>query len=117
MTSSVYGAQWARQQGITKAILQLAQRCPVYSIRAAAFYSISLSATNSEGADTLRAAGKLKQKFICANLILIKCNTLPVFPVIWFCLFIKWLIANTTKENLKSSFWRSVNKRNNIFSK
>uniref|UniRef100_A0A1B6C0I0 Rapamycin-insensitive companion of mTOR domain-containing protein n=1 Tax=Clastoptera arizonana TaxID=38151 RepID=A0A1B6C0I0_9HEMI len=57
ITTSVYGAQWSIEHGMTKAIVQLAQNCPVYSVRAAAFYSLSLTATNKTGADILRSVG------------------------------------------------------------
>lgn len=71
ISSSVYGAQWARQQGVTKALVNLTQKCPVYSVRATAFYALALTATNCEGADTLRTLGKMFLLLIISIVIII----------------------------------------------
>lgn len=56
-TSSA-GVKYLTECGIIKAVVQIAENAPVYSIKATAFYVLSLIATTKEGTIALSRYGK-----------------------------------------------------------
>lgn len=57
--TSVSGVEWLANEGIIQCVTTIAQGCPVYSLRATAFYSIGLLATTVAGSDLLALLGKV----------------------------------------------------------
>ncbi|XP_034242434.1 rapamycin-insensitive companion of mTOR [Thrips palmi] len=53
IATSSAGFEWMANEGVIESLAMIAQNCPVYSIRATAFYSIGLVATTAAGADLL----------------------------------------------------------------
>lgn len=57
ISTSTSGLDWMANEGVLHSLTMIAQSCPVYSIRATAFYSIGLVATTAAGADLLSLMG------------------------------------------------------------
>ena len=57
MSSSSIGAKWVDRQGGVAALINIAERCDVYSLRGTAFYSLGLIATNKYGCQLLSSYG------------------------------------------------------------
>jgi len=53
------GAAWLGRDGVLRAMVNTAQSCPVYSVRATALHALSLVSTTMIGADLLEEYGKL----------------------------------------------------------
>lgn len=64
ISCSPEGAKWARNNRVTMAMIHTVRFSQVYSVRATAFYALSITATNPEGATTLRSAGRFCFLFI-----------------------------------------------------
>ena len=57
VSSSSSGAKWVDQHGGIAAIITIAERCDVYSLRGTAFYALGLIATNKVGCQILSSYG------------------------------------------------------------
>jgi rapamycin-insensitive companion of mTOR len=57
IATSPLGISLLAERGIVHTVLDLAQSCPVYSVRGTAFYVLGLIGTTFEGANLLNKAG------------------------------------------------------------
>jgi rapamycin-insensitive companion of mTOR len=76
--TSPLGISLLAEHGVVLAVLQLAQHCPVYSVRGTAFYTLGLVATTLEGANLLNRAGYM---LLCTGLHFLGNEVLVVFII------------------------------------
>lgn len=57
-SSSSAGAKYLGDSGVIKAIVALAEKATVYSVKATAFYVLSMIATTKEGVGALHKTGE-----------------------------------------------------------
>jgi hypothetical protein len=78
VATSALGISLLAEHGVVRAVLHLAQHCPVYSVRGTAFYTLGLVATTFDGANLLNRAGYM---VLCIGLHFVRNKVLFMFVI------------------------------------